>query len=265
MTAQEKNMYGDGFRFELGSFLKIYFICCREKQPGIEKQAAAPFWRFFYDFSPGTILELNNKKIVCDPEHFYIIPGSTQLAYCTLAPLQKFYIHFGLGDNVPESNTVYELPVIPFVLELIREFANADESLHNTRRTMLYAQSIVSAALLRLPPGALAFFQTSDPRIDNAVKYISDHCNTPKDNLFLAQMAGMSRNGFLRLFEQKTGRSPQFYWRKKRIEKSCELLMSTDLTIDEIAEQTGFANRYHFTKVFSNILKISPAQFRKLD
>ena len=73
----------------------------------------------------------------------------------------------------------------------------------------------------------------------------------------------MSRDGFLRLFEQETGRSPQFYWRKKRIEKACELLISTSLSIDEIAEKTGFADRYHFSRVFSNFLKNSPVKFRK--
>ena len=260
---QGANMYGDGFRFEQGSFLKIYFICFRELPEWNESQAATPYWRFFYDFEPGVVLHLGNRKIACDPGHFYIIPGFTQFSAVSNQPVRRFYIHFGLGSHVPENNTVYELPAAPHTLELINEFAEAGDLLHNTRSTILYAQSILARELLKLPPGALDFFQKSDPRIDNAIKYISEHCHTPQDNAYLAQMAGMSRNAFLRLFEQQTGLSPQFYWRKKRIEKSCELLMSTDLTIDEIAEKTGFADRYHFTRVFSNILKTSPAKFRK--
>ena len=256
-------MYGDGFRFELGSFLKIYFVCFREIPAWNEVHAVAPFWRFFYDFDPGVSLEINGETIVCDPGHFYIIPGFTQLSCSSKNPFRRFYIHFGLGERVPESSRVYTLPATLHGLELIREFAGADETLHNTRQTILYAQSILAPALLRLPAEVLESSRLTDPRIDTAVKYINTHCHAPQDNAFLARLTGMSRDGFLRLFEQETGRSPQFYWRKKRIEKACELLMSTKLTIDEISEQTGFADRYHFTRVFSNLLNTSPAQFRK--
>jgi len=260
---QGGNMYGDGFRFGLGSFLKIYFVCYREIPVWNEPHAVAPFWRFFYDFEESVTLETDNGRITCDPEHFYIIPGFTRLSCSSQKLFRRFYIHFGLGERVLENNNVYVLPAASHELDLIREFAGAGEKLHNTRQTILYAQAILASTLLRLPPEISESSRLTDPRIENAVKYINEHCHAPQNNTFLANLSGMSRDGFLRLFEQETGRSPQFYWRKKRIEKACELLISTSLSIDEIAEKTGFADRYHFSRVFSNFLKNSPAKFRK--
>ena len=48
-----------------------------------------------------------------------------------------------------------------------------------------------------------------------------------------------------------------------RIDKACNLLLHTDTSMDIIAEQCGFTDRYHLTKGFGKIKKTSPAVFRK--
>ena len=41
------------------------------------------------------------------------------------------------------------------------------------------------------------------------------------------------------------------------------LLIDTTLTLDEIAERTGYANRYQFSKSFRKFYQESPIRFRK--
>lgn len=48
-----------------------------------------------------------------------------------------------------------------------------------------------------------------------------------------------------------------------RIEQSLPLLSSTDQSITEIAEKTGFSNPCYFTKIFRKHKGCSPTQYRK--
>jgi two-component system response regulator YesN len=47
-----------------------------------------------------------------------------------------------------------------------------------------------------------------------------------------------------------------------RVRKAATLLRGTRQSIEEIAEQTGFPNRYYFSRVFKKMTGHSPADFR---
>ena len=58
----------------------------------------------------------------------------------------------------------------------------------------------------------------------------------------------------------------QHWWlgtRRQRVERACVLLHATGNSIEQIAEATGFCDRYHFTRVFTRLRGVSPAAFRK--
>ena len=48
-----------------------------------------------------------------------------------------------------------------------------------------------------------------------------------------------------------------------RIEKAKKLLLSTSLSVTEIAEHTGYGDYRVFTKVFKKTEGITPSQFRR--
>ena len=73
----------------------------------------------------------------------------------------------------------------------------------------------------------------------------------------------MSENNFIRVFKKEMGVSPQQYLQMRRIEWSRNLLINSSLSIAEIADSTGFADRYHFSKAFKQITRFSPAAYRK--
>jgi len=86
----------------------------------------------------------------------------------------------------------------------------------------------------------------------------------PLSNDELAGRVGMNTNAFIRLFKQATGKPPQAYHTNLRLERACMLLSHTRRGIPEIAEETGFCDRYHFTNVFTRKRKLSPAAFRRM-
>ena len=66
-----------------------------------------------------------------------------------------------------------------------------------------------------------------------------------------------------RLFRRVTGQSIVDYINNRRIDAARRLLENTELSISDIAEQTGFASAAHFRRVFREVMDISPLQYRK--
>jgi transcriptional regulator GlxA family with amidase domain len=50
---------------------------------------------------------------------------------------------------------------------------------------------------------------------------------------------------------------------ERRIREAARLLLQSDLTIEAIAETTGFPNRAYFSRVFAQVAGEAPAGFRR--
>ena len=66
-----------------------------------------------------------------------------------------------------------------------------------------------------------------------------------------------------RLFRRVTGQSIVDFINVRRIEAARRLLESTDLGINDVAEETGFSTTAHFRRVFHEQVGVSPMQYRK--
>ena len=75
--------------------------------------------------------------------------------------------------------------------------------------------------------------------------------------------AGMSHAHLLRLFRQEYGTSVIRYVVSKRIALACELLSTTDLSVQSVAFSCGFSDEPHFMKTFKKYVGCSALQYRK--
>ena len=73
----------------------------------------------------------------------------------------------------------------------------------------------------------------------------------------------MAINSFTRLFAKEIGMAPQQYVQNKRIAQASILLHHSNLSIEEIALETGFYDRFHFTKTFKKWTGTSPARYKR--
>ncbi len=82
------------------------------------------------------------------------------------------------------------------------------------------------------------------------------------DVTFLCRALAVSRTQLHRKVKALTDLSTTELVKKIKLEKASELLKTTDLTISEIAYDTGFSSPSYFSKMFTKEYKISPTQFR---
>jgi len=79
----------------------------------------------------------------------------------------------------------------------------------------------------------------------------------------LAFLTSLSLSSFKRKFNSVYGTTPNKYITSKRLENAQTLLNTTDLTIAEIAYDSGFSDLGYFSKIFRKNFNVSPSEYRK--
>ncbi|MGN0406585.1 MAG: AraC family transcriptional regulator [Bariatricus sp.] len=78
-----------------------------------------------------------------------------------------------------------------------------------------------------------------------------------------ADFCGYSVSYFTKFFKSFTGMTLIEYLNHYRLEKACELLLTTDLSVIEISENTGFENHSYFIRSFRRQYQMTPLKYRR--
>ena len=79
----------------------------------------------------------------------------------------------------------------------------------------------------------------------------------------MARAACYSRRQFHRLTVRLTGETPASYQRRLRLDRGAWLLLSSRVTVLEIALETGWENHESFTRAFRARFGVTPSRFRR--
>ena len=79
----------------------------------------------------------------------------------------------------------------------------------------------------------------------------------------IAEVAGMSPKYFCYFFKEMTQKTPINYLNAYRIECAARKLLTTDLSVTDIAYGCGFNDLSYFIKTFKSIKGITPNGLRK--
>lgn len=99
-------------------------------------------------------------------------------------------------------------------------------------------------------------------RLRKVLAYIEGHLAEDLKLGELAEVAGMSKYHFSRLFKEAVGVPPYRYVVQQRVEAVRRLLLQTDLSVAQIALRTGFSSQSHLSTAFREHTGTTPAALR---
>jgi AraC family transcriptional regulator of arabinose operon len=185
-----------------------------------------------------------------------------------------FWCHFISNISFMSLFSLFKLPFLLTAADPDKAISCFETLVHSYRQESGPAKSIrQQAALLNviscyLEQAILAQPQTTgslqSSKMCTVLQYI-DH-NLTKD-LSIAELASLVHhhpNYFIRFFKSHLGITPMTFILERRLEKAKQLIVSSDMTIGEVSQATGFHDIFHFSKSFRKRHGLAPTEFRSL-
>lgn len=144
--------------------------------------------------------------------------------------------------------------------EMIYITENANSSpFHLIGHLYLFLDYLVrSSAELKIASGS----KLRDFYIHEALEYIEHNFQNNITIEGIAEVCGLNRSYFGKIFKDTVGSSPQEFLMNFRMAKAAELLKLTSLSISDIGLAVGYDNSMHFSRAFKSIYNISPRDWR---
>ena len=99
--------------------------------------------------------------------------------------------------------------------------------------------------------------------INQVLGYLAEHLQERLNESDLAQYAGMEASAFSRFFRRHTSLPFIQYLNRLRVNRACELLISSELPVTDICYACGFNNLSNFNRQFLAQKSVPPSQFRR--
>ena len=104
-----------------------------------------------------------------------------------------------------------------------------------------------------------------DPQVQKAVLALHEDCARQWTLGELASHAGLSRTSLAERFRKTMGNTPLNYLRIVRIQKAMSVLIESERSLEQIAQEVGYQDAFSFSKVFKRTVGIAPRDFRRQD
>lgn len=216
------------------------------------------FWLIYWNETPGAVLKFRDHRIEMTPGKLVLIPPYTLVSAETRAPFVHNFVEF---EAAPPFNQVKSKPLELPAAEFAPILPPETDRIHLSLALYILAERL----LMEVPQENLSSSGRNlfEPRIQTVLKYMDHHPSTKYSIAELAGQVSLSESRLLHLFKKETGITPRDYWLKQRMELVLRLLDNTDMTIPEIAEETGFTDRSHLSRIFKETFGQTPAAIRK--
>ncbi len=232
----------------------------------------------------GTVnLTNGHSKYIVDKHQMAFLKKSTLFEYQTIGDVEgkhkaEFFI-FNLGYDlvkefsiitqlIPLSKTDTNSIVISNVHSNFLKFTNSlstyledgrevDDTLVKIKLLeLLYSLKNNHSGLLDL------FLDLKKEMRPNITIIVEENFMNPLSINQLARLAGRSLSSFRRDFVSVYNTTPSQWIRERRLKKSREFLLNTNMTITDICYTLGFENIAHFSRLFKSQFGHSPTEYR---
>ncbi len=223
-----------------------------------------PFWRLYLpnvgkaELWTGIGAERKTFQLV--PGTAFLISPRTTISSTNPEFFSKWYVHFSLGQSGDRAS-----PGV-FPVNLTEQMQGVVDRLEGTKNAPFpwIAATLVAEALQQLPDEVWTKRQL-DSRVERAMEFMHLNLTRKLTAEHVARAAGLSVRNLNHQFQQHVSMSPMRVLLDFRLDKACGLLRHSDDSIDQIAEDCGFPNRYYFSRMLKQHRGVSPAAYRRAE
>ena len=202
-------------------------------------------------------------------ENMLILTKPGERKHATL-PHKCYFIHFE-NTNSDIKHILDSLPTCIYNINTtnyIEIFSEISYFFHNkTNKNTLIIQQLALKLLYMIIKDAERQERTNNSKskkhlnMQKYTDYIKNNLTKDLSLESLANLANFSPIYFHTCFKEYTGMTLREFVEEERIKKSCILLSSNELSIENIAEACGFSSRSYFCVVFKRKMRITPREY----
>lgn len=245
----------------------------------------ATHWRLYQHDAPGGYLDEDDGTMwPLEAQRVYLVPSGRTLRSRCETPCRQLYIHFDLlgftglsahrelfpGPVAVPAPAAFEASAANLADVMVAEPGQQRDLFCRHPARECWVHGLLCEALGRylssVPSENLERFQARNRALHpflSALAHMDAHLGEVMTNQDLGARCRMSEDYFIRRFRAAAGVTPAQYVLQRRVTRAAELLLSSDHSIERIAESTGFCDRYYFTRVFTRVVGRPPAAFRR--
>jgi AraC-like DNA-binding protein len=102
-----------------------------------------------------------------------------------------------------------------------------------------------------------------EDHVKNAISFMKSNVFSSLTLSEIAEECNISKSQLSLLFSKEMNTSPINFFLTLKIELAVKYLLLTDMNIKEIGYRLGFKDQYYFSRLFKNIMGVSPLQYKK--
>lgn len=220
----------------------------------------------------GTLrLSLGKQEFTVSPGTLVLIPPETPYSYYNRKSetIEYYFVHF-TGSYT--TDLIEKLSLIP--LPLVRPLPDASSAvdyrmlrmfdifIRNSAYRDCKLANCAEALLIELAEYSSGYTKEKN-KLSKSIEYINNHYTSDLTVPELAAMEFLSVSRYTELFRKIMNTTPYQYIIRLRFNVACDMLIDSDLTIEQISNLTGFRNSFFFSKLFKKHMGLSPLQYRK--
>lgn len=123
--------------------------------------------------------------------------------------------------------------------------------------------SLLKALLIRLARMAMLTDIPGNAMADRLIQYIREHCREDLTVEKIAAHFNYHAGHINRIMRRATGTTIHSYLIRCRMDAAKTLLLSTDMTVSQVAEEVGIESEAYFCNSFKKLTGITPKEYRR--
>jgi AraC family transcriptional regulator of arabinose operon len=241
----------------------------------VERELGCPQAILIYCLDGGGVLRMDNKVYKIQKGDAVLIPPNRPHLYRSdrSAPWSIFWVHF-TGEQseamLKNMRTARQTPqlCIPDTGLMRDAFEDLYACLnyHYSDAGLLAMTSELIRLFSKMKLHQSAFQaqrKSAEGRTVGTIGFMQQHLDMSLTLGELAAHSGQSIPYYSKLFKERTNQSPMAYFIQLKVQKACELLDQTDLSIQEVAVKLGYDDPYYFSRIFKKVQGASPSIYRQ--